>query len=197
VKTPRPAKEPKETKEAGGATRPCGRAAAGAAATSPGQSLSELVEDTSDEVTLGSAPVPAAVFSEVLAEAQAAVNGCRPSRTSRLAGTGKPRRFTPLRSGSKVCDDSLVRIGVPAEYRPHGSEATLDGLARALATLPVAPAVPTDGGSVIVVVGAGRDAQAAAGALIESSASRARICSRWTGPTRAANGWPDADPPTR
>jgi hypothetical protein len=63
--------------------------------------------------------------------------------------------------------DGLVRIGVPAAYRPHASEATLDGLAHALATLPVAPAVPTDGGSVIVVVGAGRDARAAASALIE------------------------------
>ena len=38
-------------------------------------SLSQLVEGTSDELTLGSAPVPAAVFSEVLAEAQAAVSG--------------------------------------------------------------------------------------------------------------------------
>jgi hypothetical protein len=56
---------------------------------------------------------------------------------------------------------------VPAAYRPHPSEATLDGLARALATLPVAPAVPTEGGAVIVVVGAGREARAAARALLE------------------------------
>ena len=64
-------------------------------------------------------------------------------------------------------DDGLLRIGVPAEYRPPASDATLDGLAGALGTLPVAPAVPTVGGSVIVVVGAGREARAAAGALVE------------------------------
>jgi hypothetical protein len=145
-------------------------------------SLSELVEDTSDEVTLGSAPVPAAVFSEVLAEAQAAVNGADllehrtwPAPVPAMPVPAMPAPAMPVHampvhaSPAWVEDlhDGLVRIGVPAEYRPPASEATVDGLARALATLPVAPDAPTDGGSVIVVVGAGRDAQAAAAALVE------------------------------
>jgi len=165
VKTPRPAKEVKEAKEPQGAhaVAPPGLALP----SSTRSSLSELVEDTSDDVTLGSAPVPAAVFSEVLAEAQAAVSGAdllvHPTRPA-------PVNVPPVHAGPAWVEglyDSLVRIGVPAEYRPPASEATLDGLARALARLPVAPAVPTVGGSVIVVVGAGRDAQAAAGALLD------------------------------
>jgi len=168
VKTPRPAKEPKETKEPREARE--SRAAAPPALAPPPParaSLSELVEDTSDELTLGSAPVPAAVFSEVLAEAQAAVNG---ADLLEHHAWPAPVKATPVHATPawvEGLDDSLVRIGVPAEYRPPGPEATFDGLARALTTLPVAPAVPTEGGSVIVVVGAGRDAQAAAGALVE------------------------------
>jgi hypothetical protein len=130
-------------------------------------SLSALVEDTSDELTLGSVPVPAAVFSEVLAEAQAAVNGA--DLLEHRASPAPVVEATPMHASPawvEGLDDSLVRIGVPAEHRPPASEATLDGLARALTTLPLAPAVPTDGGSVIVVVGAGRDAHAAAGALV-------------------------------
>jgi hypothetical protein len=161
VKTPRPPKEPKETRAA---------VPPELAPPSPARaSLSELVEDTSDEVTLGSPPVPAAVFSEVLAEAQAAVNSAdllvRPTAPA-------PVSAPPVRAGPEWIEglhESLVRIGVPAAYRPHASEATLDGLARSLDTLPAAPAVPTEGGSVIVVVGAGRDAQSAARAVQETS----------------------------
>jgi hypothetical protein len=181
VKTPRPAKEAKEPKEA----RESGAAAPPALAPPlpvARASLSELVEDTSDELTLASAPVPAAVFSEVLAEAQAAVNGAdllehrawpAPVHAAPVSPTpvsGTPAHATPAHAGPawvEGLDDSLVRIGVPAEYRPPVSEATLDGLARALTTLPVAPVVPTDGGSVIVVVGARRDAQVVAGALVQ------------------------------
>jgi hypothetical protein len=165
LKTPRPAKEVKEAKEPQGAhaVAPPGLALP----SSTRSSLSELVEDTSDDVTLGSAPVPAAVFSEVLAEAQAAVNGA-----DLLVHPAWPAPViaTPVDAGPEWLEglhDRLVRIGVPAAFRPHPSEATLDGLARALATLPVAPAVPTEGGAVIVVVGAGREARAAARALLE------------------------------
>jgi hypothetical protein len=173
VKTPRPAKEPKEPKEAREAreAREAGAAVPPELAPPPPParaSLSELVEDTSDELTLGSAPVPAAVFSEVLAEAQAAVNGA--DLLEHRAWPAPAVKATPVHAPPawvEGLDDSLVRIGVPVEYRPPASEATLDGLARALATLPVAPAVPSDGGSVIVVVGAGRDAQVAAGAVVE------------------------------
>jgi hypothetical protein len=160
VKTVRP---PKESKEA--------RAAVAVPPElpppSPDRALSELVEDTSDEVTLGSTQVPAAVFSEVLAEAQAAVNGT--DLVARVPWPA-PRITAPAPAAPECIDglsESLASSGVPVAYRPDASEATLDGLARALATLPSAPTVPTDGGSVIVVVGAGRDAQAAARALLE------------------------------
>lgn len=132
-------------------------------------SLSQLVEGTSDELTLESASVPAAVFSEVLAEAQAAVNGTDiaghppwPAPLNALPAVAEPEHMDGLQ-------DSLASIGVPVAYRPKGPEATLDGLARALTRLPVPPPVPTDGGSVIVVVGPARDAQAAAGALVARS----------------------------
>jgi hypothetical protein len=168
VKTPRPPKEAKEPKEPKEPEEPNAAVRPELPPPSPARaSLSKLVEDTSDEVTLGSAPVPAAVFSEVLAEAQAAVNGADILVHPMWPAPGEA---IPVHSGPEWIEglnDSLERIGVPAAYRPHASEATLDGLARALATLPVAPAVPTDGGSVIVVVGGGRDAQAAARALLE------------------------------
>ena len=130
------------------------------------ESLSLLVEGTSDELTLGSAPVPAAVFSEVLAEAQAAVNGADvgahpqwPPAQNVLTVLAGPERIEGL-------NESLASIGVPLPYPPKESEATLDGLARVLATLPAAPTAPIDGGSVLVVVGARRDAQAAAQVLV-------------------------------
>ncbi len=130
------------------------------------ESLSLLVEGTNDELTLGSAPVPAAVFSEVLAEAQAAVNGADvgahlqwPPSQNALTALASPERIGGL-------NESLASIGVPPSYRPQESEATLDGLARVLATLPTAPTAPIDGGSVLVVVGARRDAQAAAQTLL-------------------------------
>jgi hypothetical protein len=163
VKTPRPAKDSKDSKE----IRDTLNAPPPKLSRSPGRpSLSKLVEDTSDEVTLGSAQVPAAVFSEVLAEAQAAVNGADlvahpewPAPLEALPVLAVPQPIEGL-------DESLVRMGVPVSYRPKGSEATLDGLARLLATLPAAPAMPTVGGSVIVVVGAARDAQAAGRAVM-------------------------------
>jgi hypothetical protein len=171
VKTPRPAKEAKEVRDAAREARTAVPPEL-APSTPSRASLSELVEDTSDEVTLGSAPVPAAVFSEVLAEAQAAVNGADllEHRAWPAPVPATPVHATHVQASPAWVEDlhdSLVRIGVPAEYRPLASEATVDGLARALATLPVAPDVPTDGGSVIVVVGARRDAQTAAAALVE------------------------------
>ncbi|MGA2307028.1 MAG: hypothetical protein ABSH29_22980 [Acidimicrobiales bacterium] len=158
VKTPRPAKEPKEVRAAVPHELP---------PPSPDRATgAKLVEDTSDEVTLGSAQVPAAVFSEVLAEAQAAVNGTDlvvrppwPAPVDAMPVLASPEWIDGL-------NDSLARIGVPRAFRPNRAEATLDGLAVALAMLPAAPKLPTEGGSVIVVVGAGRDAQAAARALL-------------------------------
>jgi hypothetical protein len=179
VRTPRP---PKESKEARENTTAKSDLPAPSPSPSPSPSpdrpsLSKLVEDTSDEVTLGCAQVPAAAFSEVLAEAQAAVSGTdlatHPQRPAPLEVLpALPVLVAPEPSQSSepidgLCD-SLARIGVPVPYRPTGSGATLDGLARTLASLPAAPAVPTLGGSVIVVVGAARDAQAAGRALLAS-----------------------------
>lgn len=165
VKTPRPAKESRQARQ----TPDTLETLAPLSELEPPPeraSLSQLVEDTSDELTLDSAPVPAAVFSEVLAEAQAAVNGTDladhppwPAPLNALPAVAEPEHVDGLR-------DSLASIGVPVAYRPKGPEATLDGLARALTRLPLPPPVPTDGGSVIVVVGPARDAQAAAGALV-------------------------------
>jgi hypothetical protein len=166
VKTPRPPKESRQARETGDTAETLALSSELVPPPPERASLSQLVEDTSDELTLESAPVPAAVFSEVLAEAQAAVNG------TDLAG--HPTWPVPLNAVPALADpehmdglqDSLAGIGVPVAYRPKGPEATLDGLARALTRLPVPPPVPTDGGSVIVVVGPARDAQAAAGALV-------------------------------
>jgi hypothetical protein len=171
LKTPRPPKESKEARETATA-----RSELPTASPSPDRrSLSKLVEDTSDEVTLGCAQVPAAAFSEVLAEAQAAVNGTdltmHPQRPAPLeALPALPARVVPEPNEALEpidgLNDSLARIGVPVPYRPAESGATLDGLARALASLPAAPAVPAVGGSVIAVVGAARDAQSAGRAIL-------------------------------
>jgi hypothetical protein len=56
--------------------------------------------------------------------------------------------------------ESLVDIGVPPEYLPLETEDSLDALYRSLRRLPEAPPIPTKAGSVIVIVGARRDASA-------------------------------------
>jgi hypothetical protein len=167
-------------------------------ASAAGTSLSKLVEQTSDSVSLGADQVPAAVFSEVLAEAQAAVGGADslvapqypdppalaepppladqpplaeppllaelPS-PGELPATGERTAPTDLASATGL-DDSLVRFGVPARFRPKANGATLDDLARALQALPQPDPLPRLGGSVIVVVGGGRDARVAARAVV-------------------------------
>jgi hypothetical protein len=135
----------------------------------PQATLSELVERTSDELTLGSDPVAAAVFSEVLAEAQAAVYGT----DLRVRAPGVEADDPVSTSGPEHIEgllDGLARMGVPKAYRPRHEEATLDGLTRALAGLPEPPPLPTLGGSVIVVVGARRDAHRAAERVMASLA---------------------------
>jgi hypothetical protein len=172
VKTPRLAKESRQARETRDTLETLAPPSELAPPPPERASLSQLVEDTSDELTLDSAPVPAAVFSEVLAEAQAAVNGTDraghapwPPPLNALPVVADP---APVEEAEHVdgLHDRLASIGVPAAYRPKGPEATLDGLARALTRLPDPPPVPTDGGSVIVVVGPAREAQAAARALV-------------------------------
>jgi hypothetical protein len=159
VKTPRPAKEPKKA-SASTADQ------AERSVTPVGPSLSKLVEETSDAVTLGADQVPAAVFSEVLAEAQAAVGGA-----DALAATPTPELAGPsAASGLEWVtgwSDSLASLGVPVGFRPYDATASLDGLAGALRALPQPAAPPCLGGSVIVVVGGARDGRAAARALAD------------------------------
>jgi hypothetical protein len=172
VKTPRPAKQvpakqvtAKQVREASG--EGAGRVVARPpAVSSEAAALAKLVEETSDEVILGSDPVPAAAFSEVLAQAEAAVSG---TDVVALAEWAEPTDPAVLADPARIegLADSLVRLGVPAAYRPGYDHLTLDALARALASLPEAPVVPRDGGSVIVVVGGARDAQAAAHVVVE------------------------------
>jgi len=124
-----------------------------------------LVERTSDEVTLGSDPLPDVVFSEVLAQAEAAVNGGdvlthmeEPGRLYLPPGA-PPERIEGM-------TEHLAALAVPIEFRPAEADATLDGLARALSHLPVAPPIPTSGGAVVVVVGARREVRVAARQLL-------------------------------
>jgi hypothetical protein len=173
---PRPHESRRSGEAAIGATVPAPRLEPSEdAAAKP--NLAQLVEWTEDEVVLGSDPVSGDPFSEVLAEAQAAVNASRkleqpgdsrpiafpftqphePIASPRLTG---PEMIAGLRSG-------LIGMGVPVQYLPEEAACTFDGLARKLAELPARPA-PRQAGSVIVVVGARRDVHPTAASLQRS-----------------------------
>lgn len=140
----------------------------------PEETISNLVEATEDEVVLGSPSIPAAAFRDMLAEAEAAVSGAGSlARSDQLpVGSGPP----PVDPDSPPVDrtgrpgpeevpgirTTLGKLGVPDDYLPDRAEATLDGLARSLSRLPVAPPLPTRPGSVVAVIGDGRDARRAA-----------------------------------
>ncbi len=125
------------------------------------------MEGTEDEVILGSQPVPDAVFSDVLAEAEAAVSGAQLSEHSDEGASDgvRPRRESARVEGLRR---SLTALGVPAAYLPDEAESSLDGLHRRLSVLPAGPPLPTRPGSVIVVVGGGRDVRAAAQLAVTS-----------------------------
>ena len=147
--------------------------------------LAELVEWTEDEVVLGPDAVADDAFLRVLAEAEAAVHAApvlTPSRPSAPAPPAAPDEGPaeaptadehPVEAphaavapeGPARIDDlrgRLADIGVPRQFLPDEDRSTLDGLAGALARLPTADPVPSAGGSVIVVVGARREAHATA-----------------------------------
>ncbi|MHB1210325.1 MAG: hypothetical protein ACYC1I_11575 [Acidimicrobiales bacterium] len=132
-----------------------------------GTSLADLVESTKDEVTLGSTNVLETAFIDVLAQAQAALDfeqafkDMDPPRApvSAPASTPGPERITGLRA-------FVADFGIPSDYWPDESEATLDGLVRSFSRLPVARALPTEAGSVVVVVGTRRDVNATAQRLV-------------------------------
>ncbi|HUZ41993.1 MAG TPA: hypothetical protein VMU68_11465 [Acidimicrobiales bacterium] len=125
------------------------RSASDIASRSP---LSHLVEATRDEVVLGSDIVTESAFSEVLAQAEAAlsrfslVDDVTGPASSEQPTSEKVRPIEGLRS-------RLVDLGVPDAYLPEESEGTLDGLARLLSTMPIPQLLPPAEGSIIVVVG--------------------------------------------
>ncbi|MDA8269856.1 MAG: hypothetical protein M0Z39_00390 [Actinomycetota bacterium] len=134
--------------------------------------LLDLVEQTSDPVTLGSALVHDAVFSDVLSEAEATLGRIglidvgvaektMPAKDPYEIVFPKPQIIGGLREG-------LARIGLAAVYQPPESEASLDGLFRSLAALPAARAIPNAGGSTIVVVGGTDDALEAARGVVKT-----------------------------
>ena len=63
---------------------------------------------------------------------------------------GRAARIPDLRPG-------LRSLGVPDLYVPRGQRPSLDQLASAMGTLPVAPALPTRSGAVVAVMGSDRD----------------------------------------
>ncbi len=128
--------------------------------------LSDLVEGTKDTVILGSDLIPENVFSSVLSEAEATLNG---SNVRGGEGSVQARRQEYLGQSEfaeveriEGLTESLVGIGVPSQYQPRASDATLDGLFRSLRKLPEARPIPIAPGSVIVVVGEHQEADAAA-----------------------------------
>lgn len=128
--------------------------------------LSDLVEDTTDEVNLRSSLTADTAFSEILAEAEATLSGTAPIRGKRPVLVDPPSRPISVRIGG--LRDGLAKLGVPSQYQPDQSEYTLDGLVRSLSRLPQAEPVPTIGGSVIVVVGGSHDARSAAKHLLRN-----------------------------
>jgi hypothetical protein len=145
-------------------------------ASPEGDSITELVEATRDELTLGSAIVLEAAFSDVLAQAQAALSLGPPdpdvatrghswTPTSAMPSTPYGPTAGPERiAGLRAC---VADFGVPSDYWPGESESSLDGLVRSFTKLPMARPLPTEIGSVVVVVGARRDAQVAALRVVE------------------------------
>jgi hypothetical protein len=168
VKAPRPVKEAAQKE----AKKSPALASAQTERSSPAvvnTSLSKLVEETSDRVTLGADQVPAAVFSEVLAEAQAAVGGAEALVVTPALTPAPMRTDVALPGGldwAEGLHEALGDLGVPVGFRPLEATSGLDGLARALAALPQPDPLPGLGGAVIVVVGGARDARVAAGAII-------------------------------
>ncbi len=150
-----------------------------------------LADATTDEVTLGADFLSARDFSEVLAQAEAALvapisdedmvhvvadDAAPPPALEATSGatvdeTAPPSLAHPAPLAPSGDDARAERIeglrarlamrGVPEEYLPDESE-TLDALMRALATLPVATPLSVVPGSLVVVVGARRDALATA-----------------------------------
>ena len=133
--------------------------------------LTDLVEKTSDPVTLGSAQAHDVVFSDLLFEAEAtlgrigivdggAAEESLPAKECEIA-LPEAHSISGLREG-------LAGIGLAEAYQPPEREASLDGLFRSLAALPLARDIPSTGGSTIVVVGGTDDALEAARGVVKT-----------------------------
>ena len=148
-----------------------------------GPSLAELVESTRDELTLATPNVLETAFIDVLAQAQAALDLDAPRRSEQRylgavipdAPEIRPATFpvvvVPDRSPGPERIEGLrafvADYGLASDYWPDESEATLDGLVRTLSKLPTPASLPSEPGSVVVVVGTRRDVQVASARLIE------------------------------
>jgi hypothetical protein len=148
-----------------------------------GDALSDLIESTHDELTLGTVPGLESAFHDVLAQAQAALDSERrqlsdpphfaspassPEEEPAAALTPAPAPAPAVATAPLGDLATLVAdLGIPRDYWPEGHEYSLDGLLASLSKLPVAPRVPRELGSVVVVLGAKRDAQTVALRLVE------------------------------
>jgi len=123
--------------------------------------LDDLVEATTDEVTLGSDLALESDFSKVLAEAEAVlVDAVATERTPPPTPSVQPIDV-PVAEVEGL-SASLAALGVPSDYLPEAQ--TLDALVSSLATLPAAAPMAAD--SLVVVVGSRREALAAAGHVV-------------------------------
>lgn len=126
--------------------------------------LSDLVEATTDEVSLGS--LPDAMFQEVLAEAEAAlIDAVTNNHTESHVPTA--RKSTENLTRIEGLRSEIEKLGVDSNYLPYGPE-TLDALVASLATLPKAPSFINAEGSLLVVVGSRKDAMLAGQHVVAS-----------------------------
>lgn len=132
-------------------------------------SISDIADGTQDEVTLGSSIASASVFSDMLTEAESAIEkdyprvdaNCATSEAAlyRLPSVAEPDPRAEFKS-------RILRLGIPAEYQPTAPDGVLDGLYSSLLRLPKAKPIPTEPGSLIVVVGDLEKAKEAARAIV-------------------------------
>lgn len=148
-----------------GLTVPAGAELSRSQAKGQGQStpvvsshLSDLVDATTDEVSLESDLDLDRDFNKVLAEAEAALidaaaSGQGISASSQQLVDASAEKIEGLSA-------SLAQLGLPSEYLPEGE--SLDYLVRSLSTLPAAAPITKVDGSLLIVVGPKRDALATA-----------------------------------
>lgn len=118
--------------------------------------LYDLVDATTDEVSLESDPALDRDFSKVLAEAEAVLMGAVEQASS--ITVEEPADASAVTIEGLI--ESLARLGVPREYLPEGE--SLDQLMRSLSALPVACPITKVDGSLLIVVGPKREAIATA-----------------------------------